>query len=126
MASSNRKQALIPASAELIDNPVGTACGFVLQLNRCLLYFTPGVPSEFKVMGEREIVPHLRNRFDLPDPPLCLRMTTFGHGESDLANELDGLSLPEDVVLGYRSSMPIIELKLTGPAHEREAMEQVW
>lgn len=126
MAPSNRKQALIPASAELIDNPVGTACGFALQLNRCLLFFTPGVPSEFKVMVEREIVPRLRERFDLPDPPLCLRMTTFGRGESDLANELDGLPLPEDVVLGYRSSMPIIELKLTGPAHEREAMEQVW
>lgn len=126
MAPSNRKQALIPASAELIDNPVGTACGFALQLNRCLLFFTPGVPSEFKVMVEREIVPRLRERFDLPDPPLCLRMTTFGRGESDLANELDGLPLPEEVVLGYRSSMPIIELKLTGPAHEREAMELVW
>lgn len=126
MAASNRKQALILASAELIDNPVGTACGFALQLNRCLLFFTPGVPSEFKVMVEREIVPRLRERFDLPDPPLCLRMTTFGRGESDLANELDGLPLPEEVVLGYRSSMPIIELKLTGPAHEREAMEQVW
>ncbi len=88
MASSNRKQAFIPPSAELIDNLVGTACGFALQLNHCLLYFTPGVLSEFKVMGEREIVPHLRDRFDLPDPPLCLRMTTFGHGESDLANEL--------------------------------------
>lgn len=126
MVPSNRKQALIPASAELIDNPVGTACGFALQLNRCLLFFTPGVPSEFKVMVEREIVPRLRERFDLPDPPLCLRMTTFGRGESDLANELDGLPLPEEVVLGYRSSMPIIELKLTGLAHEREAMEQVW
>lgn len=126
MAPSNRKQALIPASAELIDNPVGTACGFALQLNRCLLFFTPGVPAEFKVMVEREIVPRLRERFDLPDPPLCLRMTTFGRGESNLANELDGLPLPEEVVLGYRSSMPIIELKLTGPAHEREAMEQVW
>ena len=35
MAPSNRKQAEIPANAELIDNPVGTACGFALQLNRC-------------------------------------------------------------------------------------------
>ena len=36
MAPSNRKQAEIPASAELVDNPVGTACGFAVQLNRCL------------------------------------------------------------------------------------------
>ncbi len=126
MAPSNRKQALIPASAEMIDNPVGTACGFALQLNRCLMFFTPGVPSEFKVMVADQIVPRLRERFDLPDPPLCLRLTTFGRAESDLASQLDGMSLPEDVVLGYRSSMPIIELKLTGPAQEREAMELAW
>ncbi|PFR81917.1 competence/damage-inducible protein A, partial [Bacillus cereus] len=30
MAPSNRKQAEIPASAELVDNPVGTACGFAM------------------------------------------------------------------------------------------------
>ncbi|VDR25690.1 CinA-like protein [Raoultella terrigena] len=57
MAESNRKQAEIPASAEMINNPVGTACGFAVQLNRCLMFFTPGVPSEFKVMVEQEILP---------------------------------------------------------------------
>ena len=40
MAESNRKQAEIPASAEMINNPVGTACGFAIQLNRCLMFFT--------------------------------------------------------------------------------------
>ena len=126
MAASNRKQAEIPASAEMINNPVGTACGFAVQLNRCLMFFTPGVPSEFKVMVEQEILPRLRERFPLPAPPLCLRLTTFGRSESDLAQSLDPLALPPGVVMGYRSSMPIIELKLTGPAEQREAMLAIW
>lgn len=126
MAPSNRKQAEIPASAELVDNPVGTACGFALKLNRCLMFFTPGVPSEFKVMVEREILPRLRERFTLPSPPVCLRLTTFGRSESDLAQSLDHLPLPDGVVMGYRSSMPIIELKLTGPATQRDAMLALW
>lgn len=126
MASSNRKQALIPAGSEMIDNPVGTACGFAMQLNRCLIFFTPGVPSEFKEMMAREIMPRLQARFTLPEPPVCLRLTTFGRGESDLAQSLDPLVLPDDVVMGYRSSMPIIELKLTGPATQRVAMEAIW
>ncbi|MRS14895.1 nicotinamide mononucleotide deamidase-related protein YfaY [Enterobacteriaceae bacterium RIT691] len=126
MAPSNRKQAEIPASAELIDNPVGTACGFAVQLNRCLMFFTPGVPSEFKVMVTQEIMPRLRQRFSFPEPPLCLRLTTFGRSESDLAQSLDPLTLPPGVTMGYRSSMPIIELKLTGPAAEREAMLKLW
>ncbi|HBQ6971214.1 TPA: nicotinamide mononucleotide deamidase-related protein YfaY [Klebsiella pneumoniae] len=126
MAESNRKQAEIPASAEMINNPVGTACGFAIQLNRCLMFFTPGVPSEFKVMVEQEILPRLRQRFTLPDPPVCLRLTTFGRSESELAQSLNPLTLPPGVVMGYRSSMPIIELKLTGPADQRDAMLALW
>ncbi|HCD6072590.1 TPA: nicotinamide mononucleotide deamidase-related protein YfaY [Klebsiella pneumoniae] len=126
MAESNRKQAEIPASAEMINNPVGTACGFAIQLNRCLMFFTPGVPSEFKVMVEQEILPRLRQRFTLPDPPVCLRLTTFGRSESELAQSLNPLTLPPGVVMGYRSSMPIIELKLTGPANQRDAMLAMW
>ncbi|WP_312346918.1 nicotinamide mononucleotide deamidase-related protein YfaY [Leclercia sp.] len=126
MAPSNRKQAEIPASAELVDNPVGTACGFAIQLNRCLMFFTPGVPSEFKVMVEQQILPRLRQRFTLPEPPICLRLTTFVRSESDLAQSLDHLSLPAGVTMGYRSSMPIIELKLTGPATEKAAMLALW
>ncbi|SYG25654.1 competence/damage-inducible protein CinA [Klebsiella pneumoniae] len=126
MAESNRKQAEIPASAEMINNPVGTACGFAIQLNRCLMFFTPGVPSEFKVMVEQEILPRLRQRFTLPDPPVCLRLTTFGRSESELAQSLNPLTLPPGVMMGYRSSMPIIELKLTGPANQRDAMLALW
>ncbi|RJT19986.1 nicotinamide mononucleotide deamidase-related protein YfaY [Buttiauxella izardii] len=126
MAPSNRKQALIPATSEMVDNPVGTACGFALQLNRCLMFFTPGVPSEFKVMVEQQIMPRVRERFELPEPPVCLRLTTFGRSESELAQSLEPIPLPEGAVMGYRSSMPIIELKLTGPATQRAAMEAVW
>ncbi|EPJ0450875.1 nicotinamide mononucleotide deamidase-related protein YfaY [Klebsiella variicola] len=126
MAESNRKQAEIPASAAMINNPVGTACGFAVQLNRCLMFFTPGVPSEFKVMVEQEILPRLRQRFTLPEPPVCLRLTTFGRSESELAQSLNPLTLPPGVVMGYRSSMPIIELKLTGPADQRDAVLALW
>lgn len=126
MAASNRKQAEIPAGAEMLDNPVGTACGFALELNRCWIFFTPGVPSEYKVMVEQQILPRLKARFRLPEPPVCLRMTTFGRGESDLAAEIEPLPIPDGVVMGYRASMPIIELKLNGPASKLPEMEQFW
>lgn len=77
-------------------------------------------------MVEQEILPRLRQRFTLPDPPVCLRLTTFGRSESELAQSLNPLTLPPGVVMGYRSSMPIIELKLTGPADQRDAMLALW
>lgn len=126
MALTNRKQAMIPASGEILNNAVGTACGFAMKLNRCLFFFTPGVPSEFRVMVEKEIFPRLCTRFSLPAPPICLRLTTFGRSESELAQRLDPLALPEGVVMGYRSSMPTIELKLTGPADRHAEMAGLW
>lgn len=77
-------------------------------------------------MVEQEILPRLRQRFTLPEPPVCLRLTTFGRSESELAQNLNPLTLPPGVVMGYRSSMPIIELKLTGPAEQRDAMLALW
>lgn len=126
MPATNHKQAMLPANAELIDNPVGTACGFTLYLNDCWFFFTPGVPSEFKVMINEQIIPRLRQKLTLPEPPICLRLTSFGRSESSLARQFDPIELPKECVLGYRSSMPIIELKLTGPANQRDAMEQIW
>src|SRR5262249_36639782 len=32
MPPNNRKQAMLPATAEMIDNPIGTACGFALDI----------------------------------------------------------------------------------------------
>lgn len=126
MAESNRKQAALPAGAEMLDNPIGTACGFAIELNKCWIFFTPGVPPEYKMMVEQQILPRLKQRFSMPAPPVCLRMTTFGRGESDLASEIEPLPLPEGVVMGYRASMPIIELKLNGPVTKLAEMEQFW
>ena len=45
MPAINLKQCLIPATAELVDNPLGSAPGFRLQINRAWFFFTPGVPA---------------------------------------------------------------------------------
>jgi competence/damage-inducible protein CinA-like protein len=126
MAESNLKQAMLPKGATLIDNPVGSACGFSIVLNDCLIFFTPGVPSEFKVMVQQQILPILSARFTLPTPPVCLRLTTFGRSESGLAQVLDKLELPAGISLGYRSASPIIELKLTGAAEYKDVMVAAW
>lgn len=126
MADSNLKQAMLPKGAELVDNPVGSACGFSIILNECLIFFTPGVPSEFKVMVQQQILPRLRQDFLVPKAPICLRLTTFGRSESQLAQNLNSLDLPETIVLGYRSASPIIEIKLTGPAEEKVHINNAW
>ncbi|OCG03167.1 CinA family nicotinamide mononucleotide deamidase-related protein [Gilliamella sp. wkB112] len=127
MPASNQKQAMLPQSATVINNPIGTACGFKMQLNDCMLFFTPGVPSEFKEMIRTSIMSEIKLRFPKVEKSLCYRLTTMGRTESDLATEIEAkLDIPEDIVIGYRAAMPIIELKLTAPQHKKNAMDKLW
>ncbi|KJG11335.1 damage-inducible protein CinA [Photobacterium kishitanii] len=115
MPAANLKQAMLPEGAELIDNPVGTACGFIMQLNRAWLFFTPGVPSEFKVMVKEQILPRLQAMFNVTDSKVCHRLYTYGLSESSISDLFQVLTLPDGYCLGYRSSLPFIEIKLFAP-----------
>ncbi|QYK01597.1 CinA family nicotinamide mononucleotide deamidase-related protein [Shewanella psychrotolerans] len=118
MPPSNLKQAMLPASAVMVDNPVGTACGFRVKLNRAWLFFTPGVPFEFKQMVNEQFIPFVKRLADSHIEVSVHKLLTIGHGESALANKLDTLVLPNGMTLGYRSFMPYIEIKLFARGEE--------
>lgn len=110
MPVSNLKQCLLPRGAELIDNPIGSAPGFRLKLNRAWLFFTPGVPSEFKQMVTDHFIPFVQRQEG--EPTQLRKLLTFGHGESMLADRIAGLPVPAGITLGYRPSPPHVEIKV--------------
>jgi competence/damage-inducible protein CinA-like protein len=120
MPDSNLKQAMLPETAEILDNPIGTACGFKMQINDAVFYFTPGVPSEFKLMAEMQILPDLKRSFPDVQGSSCSRIYTFGLSESGISDKLDPIKLPQGYELGYRSYLPFIEVKLFGPTNQSE------
>ncbi|WP_404835560.1 competence/damage-inducible protein A [Aeromonas media] len=118
MAQSNSKQAWLPQGCEILDNPVGTACGFLVSHpashGQSRLFFTPGVPFEFKQMVREQILPRLKALAGEETDTELRRFYTFGVSESALSDKLDAAPWPAGIELGYRSSMPLIELKLIG------------
>ncbi|GHA04966.1 CinA family nicotinamide mononucleotide deamidase-related protein [Oceanisphaera arctica] len=112
MPQSNSKQAMLPQGAELVDNPVGTACGFAIKLNRATFFFTPGVPSELKKMMDDEMLPRLRRQLGQNGHSQVRRFFLFGLSESGLSDRLDHRQWPAGITLGYRANSPTIELKL--------------
>lgn len=124
MTPNNRKQALLPEGAELLDNPVGTACGFALSIGKACFYFTPGVPSELYRMLDEQILPHLRARVGDQGLVRLKRFHCYGLGESQVDRLLAGveaLAPSERVKLGFRAHYPQIEVKLT--LHATDALE---
>ncbi|WP_025562403.1 CinA family nicotinamide mononucleotide deamidase-related protein [Psychromonas sp. SP041] len=108
----NLKQALLPKGAIVVDNPVGTACGFRVKLNRSWFFFTPGVPHEYKKMVIEQFIPFVKSQTNLQTKVEVTKLLSLGIGESDMAERLETLTWPEGITLGYRSYMPYLELKL--------------
>jgi nicotinamide-nucleotide amidase len=116
MSPSNRKQALLPAGAEILDNPIGTACGFAVTIGRARFFFTPGVPRELRRMIDEQVVPRLLARSGRPGAIFVKRFHSFGIGESHADSLLQGLEVlaPDGgVKLGFRAHYPELETKLT-------------
>lgn len=114
MASSNAKQADFPRGARILPNPNGTAPGFELKLNRALCYFMPGVPFEMTAMFESFVAPTVAPLVGERVFQVLLR--TFGLPESEVNDRLAGIEQQFDVIIGYRATMPEIEVKVLARA----------
>src|SRR3981189_3497593 len=116
MPPNNRKQAMLPTTAEVIDNPIGTACGFAVDIGRARFYFTPGVPRELRRMLEEQVIPRILARAGAPASIHLKRFHSYGLGESHVDQLLTGVEAldPEGgVKLGFRAHYPQLETKLT-------------
>jgi nicotinamide-nucleotide amidase len=116
MPPNNKKQAMLPVTAEVIDNPIGTACGFALDIGKARFFFTPGVPRELRRMLEEQIIPRLLAKSGLQAIIHLKRFHSYGLGESHVDSLLAGVEalVPDgSVKLGFRAHYPQLETKLT-------------
>ena len=112
--AANKKQAMLPASAFILDNPVGSAVGFAVHLNNCIVLCTPGVPRELEAMLTDSVLPVLQRDFPDCEQQIILRLHMFGIGESQAQDMVDKVipHWPDGVVLGFRAGLPTVEIKL--------------
>jgi nicotinamide-nucleotide amidase len=125
MPPNNTKQAMLPSSAEILDNPIGTACGFAVDIGHARFFFTPGVPRELRRMLEEQIIPRLLAKSGLQTVIHLKRFHSYGLGESHVDALLRGV---EDIVpdgsvkLGFRAHYPQLETKLTVRGRDMDAV----
>jgi len=121
LADSNAKQADFPRGAIIVPNAWGTAPGFALRIGRALMCFLPGVPREMQPMFETHVVGLLE-----PLPRAIrrqIRLRTFGLPESEVNDRLAGIAAAHDVTLGYRASLPEIEVKVLAEGSSQAEVE---
>jgi nicotinamide-nucleotide amidase len=110
---SSEEQTMVPRKAELIENPVGTAAGFLFKEGLKRFIVLPGVPYEMKEMIDRSVIPLLS--------PLAGGLTirhrtlrTTGIPESVLAERLGDIeALLQGAKLAFLPAPTGVRLRIT-------------
>jgi nicotinamide-nucleotide amidase len=114
MPVSNEKQALFPKQAEIIPNPLGTACGFVVRRIGKFFIFLPGVPRELEYLTKENVIPLLQKERKEKLIVRSFTLKVFGYTESaiaDLLKDIDPLNF--SAALAYLPRFPENHVKIT-------------
>ncbi len=119
MAENNRKQAFIPEGALPIENPKGTAPGFIVEYPDGVLISLPGVPFELEYLMETSVIPYLRARFRLESQVIQYRvLRACGLGESAIGLQIkDLMKGGQNPSVGTLASIGDIKIRITAKAH---------
>lgn len=115
MPADNLRQADLPAGATAID-PEGTAPGFWLEHEGCLIFALPGVPWEMEAMMRKTVLPALRERGG-DGVTVSREVMVVGLGESR-SHELitDLVERQTNPTIAYRAGAGIVRIRLTAKA----------
>ena len=122
MVENNELQAYAPQGAQVVENPNGTAPGFILESDGKAVIAMPGVPREMLAMLHDRVVPWLRQRFTLEAAIATRVLQTVGVPESEIDMRIADLFRagvnPSIAVLAHQGT---VDVKLTAKAATRQA-----
>jgi nicotinamide-nucleotide amidase len=122
---NNRRQAYIPKSAGVIENPVGTAPAFYVAKNQNLLICLPGVPAELKYLFEYSVLSLIFSKYPIPQTILSQIIHTIGLGESKVDELIDDLEKMDNPTVGLTAYPGQVDIRITAKAADEEAANKL-
>jgi nicotinamide-nucleotide amidase len=113
---NNRQQAMIPAGALAVENPVGTAPAFIVETPSSVVISLPGVPGEMSYLLETAVLPYLRRRLGLNAVITSRVLKTSGIGESWLDERIADLERAENPTVGLSAHPGQVDVRITAKA----------
>jgi len=123
IGENNKRQAILPRGSVVLENPNGTAPGFVaLRADGKFVACMPGVPREMRPMLRDRLLPWLAERFGARDAIYTRTLHTVGIPESDLDARIEPLfrtlENPKIAVLAHDFR---VDVKIMAKASDRES-----
>lgn len=122
----NREQALVPATAIILPNKLGTAPGLLFNHEGTIFVFMPGVPFEMKYLMENEVLPRIKKLFKTLTI-IHRTVLTQGLPESILAERIADWEdrLPDCISLAYLPSPESMRLRLSARGDDQTYLTQL-
>jgi nicotinamide-nucleotide amidase len=122
MAENNRKQAYIPEGSIPIENPKGTAPGFIVEYTNGSIISIPGVPPEMEYLMENTVIPYLRKHFELKHEVIQYKvLRVCGLGESAIGLQIkDLMKESQNPSVGTLASIGDIRIRITAKGENPE------
>jgi nicotinamide-nucleotide amidase len=126
IGENNRRQAILPRGCVVLENPNGTAPGFIaLRADGKFVACMPGVPREMMPMLRERLLPWLVERYGLHEAIYTRTLHTIGVPESDIDARIESLfrSLenPKIAVLAHDFR---VDVKIMAKASSKEEAER--
>jgi nicotinamide-nucleotide amidase len=125
MSANNTRQAILPAGSVVLENPHGTAPGFVaLRADGKFVASMPGVPREMKPMLTEHLIPWLTQRFDVRAAIFTRTLHTVGIPESELDRRIEDLFRTlENPKLALLAHSGRVDVKIMAKAADSDAAQ---
>lgn len=126
ITDNNKRQAYIPEGALVLDNPNGTAPGFLVDDRRGLAACMPGVPWELKPMMEAHVIPYLRGKFGLSGVLhyRVLKVCAMGESRVDAAIG-DLITQGSNPTIGLLAGPDAVRIRIAAHAGSVEAAREL-
>jgi nicotinamide-nucleotide amidase len=126
----SKNQAMLPITAEIIPNSIGTAAGMKFEHNGKSYYFMPGVPVEMKKMFRDYILEELK---ELSGQKLISEIIhTTGMSEAEIYNRIHYWTLDRfEIDVSLLPKCPTVDIMLTirdgseGAEHIQSAVSEI-
>ncbi|NLF32687.1 MAG: competence/damage-inducible protein A [Planctomycetes bacterium] len=119
MSPANRRQALCPAGAEPLANPVGTAPGIAASVGGARVFVVPGVPREMRHLMGLHVLPRLADAAG-GEAVVYRTAHAFGAGESVIGEKLaDLMGRSSNPLVGTTACDGIIAVRITARGADR-------
>lgn len=117
---NNKKQAMIPEGAIVLDNPNGTAPGVIIETDAAKIILLPGPPNELRPMFESSVEPYLEKLTEQVISSQTVKICGVGESKAETMVK-DLIDAQTNPTIATYAKTGEVHIRVTASAEDKKA-----